>query len=175
MAKFDISGAQGLQFMDFRLPVTIILYFSILLHCIVQWLLQVMFLSACSFIVGWFPLYFTTCFGLHGHLQVCRMFYFHMLEGFFFAALFLPFFKWSHSACFHQCFVPVLFSFVIFVVSLCVSENRQTTKKKQADKHTCKETARITKENSSENQKSSKAESFKHMKIKYPTHLKMVM
>jgi hypothetical protein len=25
-------------------------------------------------------------FGLHGHLQVCRIFYFHMLEGFCFAA-----------------------------------------------------------------------------------------
>jgi hypothetical protein len=34
---------------------------------------------------------FTTCFGLHGHLQVCRIFYFHMLEGFCFAG-FLPFF-----------------------------------------------------------------------------------
>jgi hypothetical protein len=29
----------------------ILLYFSILLHCIVQWVLQVMFPSACSFIV----------------------------------------------------------------------------------------------------------------------------
>jgi hypothetical protein len=50
-----------------------ILYFSILLHCIVHWLLQVMFPSACSFIVCWFPLSFTTCFGLHGHLQACRI------------------------------------------------------------------------------------------------------
>jgi hypothetical protein len=38
-----------------------------------QWVLQVMFLSACSFIVCWFPLSFTTCFGLHGHLQVGRI------------------------------------------------------------------------------------------------------
>jgi hypothetical protein len=51
----------------------IILYFSILLHCIVQWVLQVMSPSACSFIVCWFPLSFTTCFGLHGHLQVYRI------------------------------------------------------------------------------------------------------
>jgi hypothetical protein len=29
--------------------------------------------SARSFIVCWFPLSFTTCFGLHGHLQVCRI------------------------------------------------------------------------------------------------------
>jgi hypothetical protein len=39
----------------------IILYFNILLHCIVQWLLQVMFPFACSFIVFWFSLSFTTC------------------------------------------------------------------------------------------------------------------
>jgi hypothetical protein len=51
----------------------IILYFSILLHCIVQWVLHIMSLSACSFIVYWFPLSFTTCFGLHGHLQECRI------------------------------------------------------------------------------------------------------
>jgi hypothetical protein len=30
---------------------SVLLYFSILLHCIVQWVLQVMFPSACSFIV----------------------------------------------------------------------------------------------------------------------------
>jgi hypothetical protein len=42
---------------------------------------------------------FTTCFGLHGHLQECRIFYFHMLEGFCFAAFFPAFFlTWSHSA-----------------------------------------------------------------------------
>jgi hypothetical protein len=28
---------------------------------------------------------FNTGFGLHGHLQGCRIFYFHMLEGFYFA------------------------------------------------------------------------------------------
>jgi hypothetical protein len=81
--------------------MVIILYFSILLHCIVQWLLQVMLPSVCScsvlvFTVSphvsaymaifrcvgallcWFPLSFTTCFGLHGHLQVCRIFYFNI-------------------------------------------------------------------------------------------------
>jgi hypothetical protein len=50
-----------------------ILHFSILLHCIVQWILKVMFPSAYSFILCWFSLSFTTCFGLHGHLQVCRI------------------------------------------------------------------------------------------------------
>jgi hypothetical protein len=60
------------------------------------------------------------------------------------------------------------------------AQNRQTTKKEQADKHTCKETTNITKENSLEtkkkhaecdhvkkkavNEKSSEAESFKHVK-----------
>jgi hypothetical protein len=38
---------------------------------------------------------FTTCFSLHGHLQVCRIFYFHMLEGFCFAAFFF-FFAFFH-------------------------------------------------------------------------------
>jgi hypothetical protein len=37
----------------------IILYFSILLHCIVQWVLQIIFLSVCSFIV---PILFFTVF-----------------------------------------------------------------------------------------------------------------
>jgi hypothetical protein len=53
----------------------IILYFSILLHCIVLWVLQVMSPSACRYILCWFPLSFTTCFGLHGHLQVCKNFH----------------------------------------------------------------------------------------------------
>jgi hypothetical protein len=45
-----------------------------------QWVLQVMLPSACSFIVDvslsyiWLSLFYTTCFGLHGHLQVCRVF-----------------------------------------------------------------------------------------------------
>jgi hypothetical protein len=77
----------------------ILLYFSIVLHCIVQWVLQVMFPSACRFIVLVFTV-FTTCFGLHGHLQVCRIFYFHMLQGFCFVDFFFLFFMWSHSACF---------------------------------------------------------------------------
>jgi hypothetical protein len=39
---------------------------------------------------------FTTCFGLHGHRQMCRIFYFHMLEGFCFAAFF-AFFSRGHT------------------------------------------------------------------------------
>jgi hypothetical protein len=54
---------------------------------------------------------FTTCFGLHGHLQVCRIFYFLMLEGLCFAVF-------SHVVTF--CTFPVLFSSVISVVSLRV-------------------------------------------------------
>jgi hypothetical protein len=88
-------------------------------------LLQVMFPSACSFIVFWFSLSFTTCFGLHGHLQVCRI-----LHIFLFIRLrdsasllfwFTAFFSRGHTLhFFHLCFVPVLFSFVIFVASLRV-------------------------------------------------------
>jgi hypothetical protein len=43
--------------------------------------------SACSFIVDGFHCLafsftlYTTCFGLHGHLQVCMMFYFYIPEG----------------------------------------------------------------------------------------------
>jgi hypothetical protein len=43
--------------------------------------------SACSFIVDgslpyvYLSLFYTTCFGLHGHLQVCMMFYFYIPEG----------------------------------------------------------------------------------------------
>jgi hypothetical protein len=65
--------------------------------------------------------------------------------------------------------------------------NRQTTKTEKVDKHTSEETTKITKENSTgtetmENMqsmttwkkgsepKNSEAESFKHMKIKYPKH-----
>jgi hypothetical protein len=52
----------------------IILYFSILLHCIVQWVLWVMSPSPCCYIVCWvFHCWslFTTSFSLLGHLQVC--------------------------------------------------------------------------------------------------------
>jgi hypothetical protein len=84
----------------------LILYFSILLHCIVQWVLQVMFLSACS--LYWFSLSFTTCFGLHGHLQVCKIFYFCMLEGFCFAAFLFV------------CLLPFYFSLPPHAVTLCM-------------------------------------------------------
>jgi hypothetical protein len=44
----------------------------IYIYIYIQWALQVMSPSACSFIVRCFPLSFTICFGLHGHLHVCR-------------------------------------------------------------------------------------------------------
>jgi hypothetical protein len=60
---------------------------------------------------------------------------------------FCLFFSRGHTLhVFHLCFVPVLFSFVNFVVSLCV----------------CLPFC-------------SEAKSFKHMKMKYPTHVKMAM
>jgi hypothetical protein len=48
---------------------------------------EVMLQSACSFIVDgslfyvYLSLFYTTCYGLHGHLQVCMMFYFYIPEG----------------------------------------------------------------------------------------------
>jgi hypothetical protein len=99
----------------FRSSTLRILYFSIPLHCIVQWVLQVIFPSACSFIVCWFPLSFTTCFGLHGHLQVCRIL--HIFKD---SASLLFFLRGHTLHVFHLCFVPVLFSFVLFGVFLLV-------------------------------------------------------
>jgi hypothetical protein len=80
---------------------------------------------------------------------------------------FCPFFTCSHSACFH----------------LLCSE--------QADKHTRKETTETRRKTAQEQntngklaeydhvkkrqKKSGEAASFKHMKIKYPIHLKMAM
>jgi hypothetical protein len=78
-----------------------------------------------------------------------------------------------------------------YFIFICLKDSRTTTtKKKQADKHTRKETTKITKENSTGKhkwkraecdhvkkgqKKRSEAESFRHMKIKYLTHLKMAM
>jgi hypothetical protein len=101
---------------------SITLYFSILLHCIVQWVLQVMFPSACSFVVCWFPLSFTTCFALHGHLQVCRI-----LRIFISKCLrillpcflgLLPFFTWSHSLCFQSVGLVKLYYYLLFMLCL---------------------------------------------------------
>jgi hypothetical protein len=68
---------------------------------------------------------FTTCFGLHDHLQVGRIFTFVCLKD---SASLLFFFLLSFSRghtlhVFHLCFVLVLFPFVIFVLSLrlCLS------------------------------------------------------
>jgi hypothetical protein len=88
-----------------------------------QRLLQIMFPSACSFIVFWFSLSFTTCFGLHGHLHVCRILFICLKDSakllFCFAAFFFSRIHTLHV--FHLCFLPVLFFFVIFLVSfLCV-------------------------------------------------------
>jgi hypothetical protein len=77
------------------------------LHCRAhkspQWFLQVMFPSACSFIVFCFPLSFTTC--LHGHLQLCRIFHIFIFiclkdSSSLFFCFVAFFFTWSHSACF---------------------------------------------------------------------------
>jgi hypothetical protein len=72
------------------------------------------FCFAVSFL---FSLSFTTCFGLHGHLQVCRIFYFHMLEGFCFAAFSLPLSR-GNTLHVSNC-VLFLFSFVFFFCVFC--------------------------------------------------------
>jgi hypothetical protein len=76
-----------------------------------------MFPSACSFIVCWSPLSFTTCFGLHGHLQACRILYIFIFVCLKDSAS-LPFLRGHTLRVFHLCFVPVLFSFVLFGVFL---------------------------------------------------------
>jgi hypothetical protein len=45
---------------------------------------------------------FTVSLNVSAYMAIfkCRIFYFHMLEGFCFF-FFLPSFTWSHSACFH--------------------------------------------------------------------------
>jgi hypothetical protein len=59
---------------------------------------------------------FTACFGLHGHLHVCRIFIFICLKD----SASLPFLRGHNMHVFHLCFVLALFSFVNFVVSLRV-------------------------------------------------------
>jgi hypothetical protein len=71
-----------------------------------------MFLSACSFIVCWFPLSFTTCLGLRDNLQCVGFFiYLRIL-------LHCLFLRGHTLRVFHLCYVPVLFSFMLFGVFL---------------------------------------------------------
>jgi hypothetical protein len=79
--------------------------------------------SACSFIVEvslsciYLSLFFTTCFGLHGHLQVCVIcFYFHIPEGICFAGFTCT---WLRFARFHLCF-SVLFSSLNLLLLACL-------------------------------------------------------
>jgi hypothetical protein len=83
-----------------------------------QWVLQVMSPSACCFIVCWFPLSFTTCFGLHGHLQVCRIFCIFI---FIYLGILLrcPFFYLVTLRMFSIC-VLFLCCFLFFFSCLCV-------------------------------------------------------
>jgi hypothetical protein len=92
----------------------IILYFCILLHCIVQWVLQVMFPSAWSFIMLVFTVFHYTLRPTWPSSGFVRYFYFRMSEGFCFAAFFGLFFwglffTWSHSARFHLGFSCAVF------------------------------------------------------------------
>jgi hypothetical protein len=97
-------------------------------HNVSELVLQVISPSVCSFIVFWFPLSFTTCFGLHGHLHVCRIFRIFI---FIYLRILLRclFFTWSHSACFPSvswscavflrvvwCFLAYAFVCLLFIV-----------------------------------------------------------
>jgi hypothetical protein len=70
----------------------------------------------CFTVLHLVSLFYTTCFGLYGHLQVCRMFYFRIPEGICFADFTCT---WLHFARFHLCF-PVLFSSLILLFHACV-------------------------------------------------------
>jgi hypothetical protein len=99
---------------------------------------------------------FTTCFGVRGHLQVCRIFLFS--------------YAWRILLC---CFFVPFFRVFTLHVSICVLPLLCCAKR-----HIRKETTKITKENSTGTkhkwkraecdhvEKSSEAESFRHMKIK---------
>jgi hypothetical protein len=78
---------------------------------------EVMLPSACSFIVDgltfWLSLFYTTCFGLHGHLQVCIMFHFYIPEGICLAS-FVAFVARGYTMQFLICV------FVSFLILVCV-------------------------------------------------------
>jgi hypothetical protein len=92
--------------------------FIIRRYNIAQWVLQVMFSSACSFIACWFYLSFTTFFSLHGHPQVCRI-----LHVFIFTCLrvllFCFFFTWSHCTIFICGVGKVVIWGIIIICYLC--------------------------------------------------------
>jgi hypothetical protein len=86
----------------------------------------------------WFSLSFTTYFGLYSHLQVCRIFYFHIHEGFCFDATFLPFFfhlvtlHVSICVLFLWCFPSLFLLLPCVCLSACsVFADKQTHTRKQ--------------------------------------------
>jgi hypothetical protein len=93
--------------------------------------LQVMFPSACSFIVCWFPLYFATCFGIHGHLQVRRIYiyiyiYIYTMGFAGYVSVCVQLYCMLVSTVFHYMFRPTWPSSVFF------SLNRSREKQKAA-------------------------------------------
>jgi hypothetical protein len=80
--------------------------------------------SACSFIVDvslsyvWLSLFYTTCFGLHGHLQVCICFTFIFLKES--ASLFLLHFLARGCTLHVSICVFLLFFFVNFLILVCL-------------------------------------------------------
>jgi predicted membrane protein len=134
-----------------------------------------MFPSACSFIVFRFSLILNTCFGLHGHHQVCRI-----LHIFIFIRLkdsaSLPFFflTWSYPAYFPfvfcSCAIFLLY-FCCFLVCVCVcvcvfvrtqGNNKNNERKEHRNKTQMENMQSRT---MWRKKKGSEAESFKHVKI----------
>jgi hypothetical protein len=68
-------------------------------------------------LLRWFSLSFATCFGLHGHLQVCRIFYFHMPEGFCFAAFLV------HCLSLHVSAYMAIFKCVGYFIFICLKDS----------------------------------------------------
>jgi hypothetical protein len=88
---------------------------------------EVMLPSACSFIVDvslsyvYLSLFYSTCFGLHGHLQVCMMFYFYTPEGICFAAFLALSCTWLHYIHTHTIYIYIYISIYIYTIVLVSS------------------------------------------------------
>jgi Na+/melibiose symporter-like transporter len=110
--------------------------------------------SACSFIVCCFPLYFTTCFDLHDHLQVCRIL--HIFKD----SASLPFFFYVVTLC----------VFSICVLFLCYrqthkQENTKNTKENSTGTRHKRKTWQVWPHRKGRESKKQRSRILKHMKI----------
>jgi hypothetical protein len=111
----------------------IILYFSILLHCIVQWVLQ---RAALLYVVfHCLSLHVSAYMAIFRYVGVFIYIYFDIFKDpssllFWFTAFFL---RGHNLRVFHLCFVPVLFSFVFFFGVFLLMLQTTTIKSKQTN------------------------------------------